>query len=101
MVAGQNAWRSRQRSRIKHTMKIERLSPILNDSNIVESFEWFTKLGWQKGWDCGDPPSFGGVCNGKSEIFRCQGRQGALGGPASQFFGDDGTGGVWMSWWLE
>ena len=30
-------------------MKIERLTPILNVSNIVESFDWFEKLGWQKG----------------------------------------------------
>ena len=49
-------------------MKIRGLTPILNVANIVESFEWFEKLGWQKGWDWGDPPSFGGVCTGKYEI---------------------------------
>ena len=49
-------------------MKVERLTPILNVSNIVESFAWFEKLGWQKGWDWGDPPTFGGVRNGESEI---------------------------------
>ncbi len=82
-------------------MKIEGLTPILNVSNIVESFEWFSKLGWEKGWDWGDPPNFGGVCNGKYEIFLCQGAQGSRGGPRPQFVGDDETGGVWMSWWLE
>src|SRR6266545_1512224 len=101
MVAWQNACRAKQRRLIKHTMKIEGLTPILNVSNIVESFAWFEKLGWQKGWDWGDPPSFGGVYNGKSEIFLCQNGQGARGGPTPQFVGDDGTGGVWMSWWLE
>jgi len=53
-------------------MKVKRLTPILNVSNIVESFAWFEKLGWQKGWDWGDPPTFGGVCNGDVEIFLCQ-----------------------------
>ena len=27
------------------------LTPILNVSNIQESFAWFEKLGWTKGWD--------------------------------------------------
>jgi hypothetical protein len=86
-------------------MKIAGLTPILNVSNIVESFDWFTKLGWQKGWDwCseeGKPPSFGAVCNGKLEIFLCLGAQGSRGGPEPKFAGDDETSGVWMSWWLE
>ena len=37
-------------------MKVERLIPVLNVSNIEESFAWFEKLGWKKGWDWGDPP---------------------------------------------
>ena len=60
-------------------MKIEGLTPILNVSNIVQTFEWFAKLGWQKAWDWSSeengPPSFGAVCNGKSEIFLCQNGQ--------------------------
>src|SRR3979411_2667526 len=80
-------------------MKIKRLTPILNVTNIGESFAWFEKLGWQKGWDWGDPPSFGGVCNGESEIFLCQGCQGSRGGPLPRHAGDDDTGGVWMTWW--
>lgn len=95
-------------------MKVERVTPILNVSNIVESFAWFEKLGWQKGWDWGDPPTFGGVCNGNVEIFLCKDGQGSRGGPMPQyetsgtiprsrtsFTDDDETSGVWMSWWLE
>src|SRR5690349_10421890 len=73
----------------QHPMKLEGLTPILNVSNIVETFEWFEKLGWQKGWDWGDPPTFGAVCNGKSEIFLCQGAQGSRGGPMPKFVGVD------------
>ena len=82
-------------------MNVQGLTPILNVSNIAESFAWFEKLGWEKAWDWGDPATFGAVCNGKSEIFLCQGGQGSRGGPMPQFVGDDETGGVWMSWWLE
>jgi catechol 2,3-dioxygenase-like lactoylglutathione lyase family enzyme len=82
-------------------MQVERLTPILNVSDIQASFAWFEKLGWMKGWDWGDPPTFGGVCNGKSEIFLCQNGQGSRGGPLPRHFeGDDDTGGVWMTWWL-
>ena len=82
-------------------MNLQGLTPILNVSNMAESFAWFEKLGWEKAWDWGDPATFGAVCNGKSEIFLCQGGQGSRGGPMPQFVGDDETGGVWMSWWLE
>ncbi len=95
-------------------MKVERLIPILNVSNIVESFTWFEKLGWQKGWDWGDPPTFGGVHSGECEISLCQNGQGSRGGPirgpqagsplgveVPQHAGDDDTGGVWMSWFLD
>jgi catechol 2,3-dioxygenase-like lactoylglutathione lyase family enzyme len=81
-------------------MIVHRLTPILNVSNIEESFAWFEKLGWQKAWDWGDPPTFGGVCSGHTEIFLCQNGQGSRGGPSPRHTGDDDTGGVWMSWWL-
>ena len=81
-------------------MKLEGLTPILNVSNIKESFAWFEKLGWEKAWDWGEPPSFAAVCSGKSQIFLCQNGQGSRGGTMPQFVGDDETGGVWMSWWL-
>ena len=86
-------------------MKIEGVTPILNISNIVQSFEWFAKLGWEKIWDWApredEPPTFGAVGNGKTQIFLCQGGQGSRGGPMPKFVGDDETGGVWMSWRLE
>ena len=82
-------------------MNVRRLTPILNVSNIAESFAWFEKLGWKRGWDWGDPPSFGGVCCGEVEIFLCEGGQGSRGGPLPRHVGDDDTGGVWMSWRLS
>jgi hypothetical protein len=81
-------------------MKLECLIPILNVSNINESFAWLEKLGWKKGWDWGDPPTFGGVSNGKCEIFLCENGQGSRGGPMPRHVRDDDTGGVWMSWFL-
>ena len=37
------------------------LTPILNVSSIQESLTWFERLGWQKSWDWGEPPAFGGA----------------------------------------
>ena len=82
-------------------MIIRGLTPILNVSNIQQSFEWFAKLGWKKLWDWGDPPSFGCVENNRYEIFLCENCQGSRGGPMPRHVGDDDTGGVWMSWWVE
>ncbi len=83
-----------------------RVTPILNVSDIVESFAWFEKFGWKKDWDWGEPPTFGGVCSGHSEIFLCQGGQGGRGlGSNTMTFGKDGDQtadqGVWMSIWVE
>jgi hypothetical protein len=83
-------------------MLAHRLIPILNVSDIRESFAWFVKLGWKKGWDWGDPPCFGGVCSGECEIFLCENAQGGRGkSDIKMTFGPDGdeTGdkGVWMS----
>jgi hypothetical protein len=82
------------------------LTPILNVSNIQDSFAWFEKLGWTKGWDWGSPPTFGGVCSGECEIFLCEGGQGGRGkGAHTMTFGPSGdeTGdkGVWMSIWVD
>lgn len=40
-------------------MIVKHISPILNVSDIKQSFAWFEKLGWEKGWDWGTPPTFG------------------------------------------
>ena len=82
------------------------LTPILNVSNIRESFAWFEKLGWTKGWDWGDPPTFGAVCSGECEIFLCLNGQGGRGKSSLARTGglggsDDAEGGVWMSIWVD
>jgi len=82
------------------------ITPILNVSDIKESFKWFEKLGWEKSWDWGDPPTFGGVCSGKAEIFLCQGGQGGRGqGSNKMTFGKEGSQtadqGSWMSIWVD
>jgi len=87
-------------------VKPKRITPILNVSNIEESFAWFEKLGWEKAWAWGDPPNFGGVCAGPFEIFLCEGAQGSRGkSELTQTFGPDdndaaGKGG-WMSIWVD
>jgi len=87
-------------------MFVHRLTPILNVSNIQESFAWFEKLGWTKAWDWGEPPTFGGVCSGACEIFLCENAQGGRGrSPVPMTFGPDGDEsgdkGVWMSMWVD
>jgi len=67
------------------------LTPILNVSDLRQSFAWFEKLGWQKSWDWGDPPTFGAVCSGECTIFLCQNGQGGRGkADIAQPFGRDG-----------
>jgi catechol 2,3-dioxygenase-like lactoylglutathione lyase family enzyme len=87
-------------------MNAKGLTPILNVSDIQQSFAWFAKFGWKKAWDWGSPPTFGAVCSGKYEIFLCQGAQGGRGkSPVKMTFGPEGdeTGdkGVWMSLWVD
>lgn len=87
-------------------MLAHRLTPILNVSNIGDSFAWFEKLGWEKSWDWGSPPDFGGVCSGTCEIFLCLNGQGGRGkSNVAQTFGpggdDSAEKGVWMSIWVD
>jgi len=87
-------------------MRAKGVTPILNVSNILESFAWFQKLGWKKAWDWGDPVTFGGVCSGECEIFLCQDAQGGRGkGTGAATFGSVGADaadkGVWMSIWVD
>lgn len=87
-------------------MHAHALNPILNVSNIQESFAWFEKLGWSKAWDWGEPPTFGAVCSGACEIFLCENGQGGRGkSDFAHTFGPDGSNsadrGVWMSIWVE
>jgi catechol 2,3-dioxygenase-like lactoylglutathione lyase family enzyme len=72
-------------------MLARNLTPILNVSDIQQSFAWFEKLGWKKAWDWGSPPTFGSVCSGKYEIFLCEGGQGGRGRSAIKTtFGPEG-----------
>jgi predicted enzyme related to lactoylglutathione lyase len=63
------------------------LNPILNVSDLPASFAWFGRLGWEKAWDWGDPPTFGAVRSGGCEIFLCLQGQGGRG--------------MWMSVWVD
>ncbi len=45
-------------------MVTEGLTPILNVSNIAESFAWFAKLGWTKGWEMRRPTRVFGCRSG-------------------------------------
>jgi catechol 2,3-dioxygenase-like lactoylglutathione lyase family enzyme len=83
------------------TLDVRDVTPILNVSNLQESFAWFEQLGWKKHWEHGDPPNFGAVVSGNSDIFLCQGGQGTRGGPASREAWDNQAGSTWMSWWLQ
>lgn len=82
-------------------MKIQDVAPILNVSSLPDSFVWFEKLGWQKHWEHGDPPTFGAVISGNNEIFLCQNCQGARGGAMPQEPWDNQAGSTWMTWWLD
>src|SRR3954469_16056741 len=87
-------------------MFARKVNPILNVSSIMESFAWFERLGWQKAWGWGDPPTFGGVCSGECEIFLWEGSQGGRGnGGVKMTFGPDGDStadkGAWMSLWVD
>ena len=87
-------------------MHAKALTPILNVSDLGQSFAWFAKLGWGKRWDWGDPPSFGSVGSGECEIFLCRNAQGSRGrGAARHTFGPEGDEtadkGVWMSVWVD
>ena len=82
------------------------LTPILNVSDLEQSFQWFEKLGWKRGWEWGSPPSFGGVRSGECEIFLCVDAQGGRGqsgyratfGPESNEAAEKA---VWMSVWVD
>lgn len=87
-------------------MKVSAVTPVLNVSDIAETFQWFETLGWKKGFEWGEPTGFGSVCAGQCEIFLCQNGQGGRGkGSNTATFGDTGDEnadkGVWISVWVE
>jgi catechol 2,3-dioxygenase-like lactoylglutathione lyase family enzyme len=86
-------------------MKVHHVTPILNVSDLAQSFAWFEKLGWQKAWDWGTPPEFGAVRCGDAEIFLCLGGQGGRGRAGLPTFGPGADNaaetGVWLSMWVD
>jgi Glyoxalase/Bleomycin resistance protein/Dioxygenase superfamily len=98
-------------------MPVESITPVLNVSDIGQSFAWFGHFGWAPSfsWNqagiIGDgpgspaenehgPAGFGGVCQGKATIFLCVGAQGSRGTRMPSCPGADDTDGVWMTWWV-
>lgn len=90
---------------------VTRVVPILNVTDVGESFAWFAKLGWRKGfeWDDAGPgggPGFGSVTCAGCEIFLCRDGQGSrgrganalTGGPHGDQTADKGT---WVSIWVD
>jgi hypothetical protein len=87
-------------------MRVLHVTPILNVSDLPQSFAWFERWGWSKCWDWGTPPVFGSVICEECQIFLCQGAQGSRGkGTNKATFGPDGDEsrdkGVWMSLWVD
>lgn len=87
-------------------MKVQHITPILNVSNLQETFDWFEKLGWNKGWEWGEPAGFGCVCSAHCDIFLCVNGQGGRGrGEGTSTFGSavaQATDkGVWLSLWVD
>lgn len=88
-------------------MHVGCVTPILNVSDIEASLEWFERLGWRTRWTYGteanegDRAGFASVGCGAAEIFLCRNGQGSRGGPRPRHPGDDDTGGVWMTWWVQ
>jgi hypothetical protein len=75
-------------------IEARQLVPILNVSNLADSFEWFAKLGWRKNWDWSESagsPTFGAVASGECEIFLCLDGQGGRGH----------VHGTWLSIWVD
>jgi catechol 2,3-dioxygenase-like lactoylglutathione lyase family enzyme len=88
------------------SMLAKAINPILNVSSVVQSIKWFEKLGWQKGFEWGNPPDFGSVCSGDYAIFLCEDAQGSRGkSNLPMTFGPNGDDradkGVWMSIWVD
>jgi catechol 2,3-dioxygenase-like lactoylglutathione lyase family enzyme len=92
-------------------VKVERVVPILNVSDVEASVAWFAKLGWSKqfAWradHAARAADFGSVaCNGY-EIFLCRDGQGGRGRGTNARTGGPGAdqragSGAWVSLWVE
>ena len=84
----------------------KRVNPILNVTNIIETFAWFENLGWKRGFSWGTPPTFGSVNSGDCEISFARVPKAAVARAIalSTFESDDDSRadkGVWMSVWVD
>ncbi len=83
-------------------LEARQLVPILNVSNLPQSFAWFAALGWSRSWDWratpDGPPTFGALTSGTFEIFLCLDGQGGRGREPG--IGGGGQG-VWLSIWVD
>jgi catechol 2,3-dioxygenase-like lactoylglutathione lyase family enzyme len=69
--------------------QFECVVPILNVKNFAASMDYYVgKLGFQKKWDWGTPPTFGCVTRGNVDVFLCEGAQGQAGTWMSIFMDD-------------
>lgn len=60
--------------------EFECVTPIFNVKNLAASIDYYiNKLGFEKNWDWGTPPTFASVQRGKVHIFLCEGGQGQPG----------------------
>ena len=87
-------------------MNATRLMPILNVSDMQQTFAWFEKLGWKRSWDWGTPTTFGAVCSGSCEIFLCLNGQGGRGRTANAATFGPGSNeaaerAVWIYVWVD
>jgi len=97
-------------------MPVEKITPVLNVSNIAQSFVWFQTLGWEPSFSWNDgglmgdgpdcpaedehgPAGFAGVRCGEVTLFLCRDGQGPRG--TSALPADGGRDGVWMTWWVS
>jgi len=63
-----------------HDAELSCPRPIFNVRSLRASQAYFhDALGFKLDWDHGDPPDFGSVSRGDSQIFMCQGCQGTPG----------------------
>ena len=69
--------------------KFECVTPILNVKNVPAAIEYYVdRLGFEKKWDWGTPPSFACVARDQVEIFLCEDGQGHSGTWLSIFLDD-------------
>lgn len=95
-------------------MIVHSVTPVLNVSSVVQSLRWLELFGFQRTFtwnhagsiaaaadgDANGPAHFAGISLGGCQMLLCQDGQGSR-GKLPRHTGDEETGGVWMSWWVQ